>query len=195
MRIVMNNINMNRGIALLITMLLTSVLLGVATSLLNISLKQYQLAGIARDSEVAFQAASSGSECIQYYDNVADADDNPVNGRQSIFDVPGDGSNQTVAASASCMGAAPSVNSAPVASGEEQRFSFTWGTPEVCSVVSIYKYYNENGDEAIPAIVTGNTPSQCDQGVTCTIVKARGYNMGCTATAKNKLEREITIRY
>lgn len=186
---------MNRGIALLVTMLLTSVLLGVATSLLNISLKQYQLAGIARDSEVAFQAASSGSECIQYYDNIPDADGNPVNGRQSIFDVPGDGSDQLGAASVSCMGAALSINSTPVASGGEQRFSFTWGTPEVCSVVSVYKYYNETGVETIPATVTGNIPGHCDQGVTCTIVKARGYNMGCNETAKNKLEREITIRY
>lgn len=191
----MYHININRGIALLVTLLLTSVLLGVGTSLLNISLKQYQLAGIARDSEVAFQAASAGSECIQYYDNIVDVDGNIANGRQGIFDVPGDGSIQSAAASVSCMGAGPSVNGSRARSGEEQRFSFSWGTPEVCSVVSVYKYYNESGNEIIPAAVTGNTSSQCNQGVTCTIVKARGYNMGCAATAKNKLEREITIRY
>ncbi len=71
------------GLALLITMLLMSVLLGISTSLLNVTLKQYQLSGIARSSEIAFHAANAGIECLSYHDLAL-----AVAG-VSKFDVPG----------------------------------------------------------------------------------------------------------
>ena len=86
------------GLALLITMLLMSVLLGISTSLLNVTLKQYQLSGIARSSEIAFHAANAGIECLSYHDLAL-----AVAG-VSKFDVPGvAGNTLPEVVSISCM--------------------------------------------------------------------------------------------
>ena len=74
------------GIALLITLLLMGVLLGIGATLLNITLSQLKLSSIALESEIAFQAANAGVECALYYDFV------PTAG--APFDVRGDGTGR-----------------------------------------------------------------------------------------------------
>jgi hypothetical protein len=179
------------GITLLITLLLMGVLLGVSASLLNVTLKQYQLSGISYISEIAFQAAAAGMECALYQDFVNDEfDPNPRNDIQ-------------------CFGG---VNSADdfqatdpdAESGEEQRFKFTWGSPAVCSEFSVYKFYIP--DDGVPPVVM--TPlvidtvdirpgSPCPEGSECTVIKSRGYNVPCDQrmTDSKVVEREYTQVY
>ncbi len=201
-----------RGITLLITLLLMGVLLGVSASLLNLTLKQYQLAGIALSSETAFQAANAGLECILYHDFSAG----------DPFAVSDDGMGQLPETDVSCMedssddleggnNSNAGNQSGQVESGEEQRFSFTWSG--VCSEVSIYKFSNADTPENV--IVNGRNMRQdlvnnstgapvpdglgdpCPAGSVCTVVQARGYNVPCDDIGSNPrvVEREYTQVY
>lgn len=172
----MKNKKQNRGITLLITLLLMTVLLGISASLLNITLKQYKLAGIAKDSEMAFQAANAGIECAAYND------------LSDKFDIPGGNSM-------SCFGtvSAGVVNNL-VSSGGEQKFRFAWGTPTVCTDISVYKFYNPVANEDMSG-VTGGVQT-CPMGSECTVIKSRGYNTACTDLGNTRtIEREIMQTY
>jgi Tfp pilus assembly protein PilX len=57
-----------KGIALLITIILTGTLLLVATSIMNTAVKQSYLSASGRESQYAFYAADSGAECALYWD-------------------------------------------------------------------------------------------------------------------------------
>ena len=180
-----------RGITLLITLLLMSVLLGISASLLNVSIKQYQLSGIAKASEMAFQAANAGMECAVY-------NDFPPSPSVSEFEVPDDGNLQALPASITCMGVTIANTEGVVRSGEKQHFQFSWGPdPDfVCTDVSVYKFSDASGDITIPANYGGGT---CYQNTVCTVIEARGYNTACPASGSNFLprtiERELTQRY
>lgn len=195
-----------RGITLLITLLLMGVLLGISASLLNLTLKQYQLAGIALSSETAFQAANAGLECILYYDFL----------EPSPFEVPVDGSEQLSQPSVSCMGGGSVLaenspnetsdtdNDGRASSGVEQRFRFDWGN--VCSEVSIYKFSTTDPGGALVTVGGRNmrqdldsdgTGDPCPAGSVCTVVQARGYNVPCDDIGSNPrvVEREYTQVY
>lgn len=188
------NIN-ERGIALLVTLLIMTAILGVSSSLLNVTLKQYQFSSIGLQSEMAFHAANAGMECLMYHDH--------LNYPTSKFDVNGDGSGTAPESNVSCMGQSSNdlVNGgAAVESGEEQRFQFSWrdtnvsGSPTLCTDVSIYKYFN-NGSSQDMSAPLGRAAS-CAPGVTCTVIKSRGYNVPCGATnTARTIERELTQRY
>lgn len=190
-----------RGIALLITLLLMSVLLGVSASLLNVTLKQFQFSNIGLASEQAFQAANAGVECLIYHDN------NPATYPVSIFDVL-DGADTTRESGVSCMDASSNdlfiagdaylgiTSDALVSTGEEQRFKFTWGTPNVCTDVSIYKFYSTTIPSQDMQVATGRTDTFCAQGNVCTVIRSRGYNVACDQIKSLRtIERELTQKY
>ena len=190
------------GITLLVTLLLMGVLLGVSASLLNLTLKQFQLSGIAYASETAFQAASAGVECALYHDF-------PKTG-VSPFEVPGNGDEQSSGASIKCMGGTTAVpnSNGTAQSGEEQRFQFSWGTApnQVCTELSVYKFYSltSSVDMFVNTINMNinrdadlNTVEPCPQGSVCTVIQSRGYNVACAdiTTSGRVVEREYTRIY
>lgn len=201
----MGHIRRQEGIALLIALLLVGVLFGISTSLLNVTLKQYQLSGIAFASETAFQAANAGIECALYHDF-------PTTG-VSPFDVPGDGSEQLAQPSISCMGStisAVNVNNGTytgdgdgrAVNGEEQQFTFNWpsGTyPASCVEVSVYKFYSTTGNVLVTVrgVPMMTAPSLCQQNSVCTVIQSRGYNVACSErnTSGRVVEREFTQVY
>jgi hypothetical protein len=204
--------NDQSGITLLITLLLMGVLLGIGATLLNITLKQLQLSSIALESEVAFQAANAGVECILYYDFVDPS---------HPFDVFGNGDEQANAPSISCMGsplvsAADDVTSSgkadedesgtntkhngKAASGDEQRFRFEWSNR--CTEVSVYKFFLEDdldGTAEGTPVEVDNQPMRpdCPEGSECTVVQSRGYNVLCgdINNGSRVVEREYTQVY
>jgi len=187
-----------RGIALLITLLIMTVLLGVSASLLNVTLKQFQFSAIGLSSEMAFQAANAGMECFLYQDYMLYPD--------SRFDVNGDGTAVPPEAGVTCAGEVSNdlVNGGnDVMSGEEQRFRYTWGDPTLCTDVSIYKYYEIgtiDGDSVGPDMSASlGRAGNCPEDVVCTVVRSRGYNVACPAGSDpfplRTIEREITQRY
>lgn len=64
-----------RGITLLIAVILSSVVLTVALSLLDITYKQIVLASAAKQSQYAFYTADSAMECALYWDQQKNAFD------------------------------------------------------------------------------------------------------------------------
>jgi hypothetical protein len=175
-----------RGIALLMTLLIMSVLLTVSASLLNITLKQYQFSSIGLASEMSFQAANAGLECMLYHDYVNYP---PTPGNPGKFDI---GQNKPAIA---CMGANDSIGGAgAIASGVAQNFRFNWGSPAICSDVTIYKFFD---NVTPPDMSTAlRRPGTCAIGVTCTVIQSRGYNTACASIATPRvIEREITQRY
>jgi hypothetical protein len=62
-----------RGITLLISVILASVVLTVALALLDITYKQVLLASTAKQSQYAFYTADSAMECALYWDQQKDA--------------------------------------------------------------------------------------------------------------------------
>jgi len=67
--------NPPRGITLLISVILTTVVLSVALALLDITYKQVLLASSAKQSQYAFYSADAALECALYWDQKADAFD------------------------------------------------------------------------------------------------------------------------
>jgi Tfp pilus assembly protein PilX len=184
-----------RGLALLMTLLVTTVLLAVGSSLINITLKQYQFSGIGLQSEIAFQAANAGVECISYHDSLGF----PV----SKFDVPDNGTTVAPETGIRCMEQTSNDlvnNGNSVSSGEEQRFRFTWkntsvaSSPSICTDVSIYKFSNANTAQDMSAVL--GKSATCAPGVVCTVIKSRGYNVPCgSLQSPRTIEREFTLRY
>lgn len=176
------------GITLFVTLVLMGVLLGVSASLLNITLKQYQLSGISYASEIAFQAASAGMECALYQDWVFDA-----------FDVPGNGSDQENPVAINCMGDGDTSSEVP--SGGEQSFQFLWqttGNDFICSEISVFKYYDDGtGTSDNQVYVKGVLEKTCPEDSECTVIHARGYNVPCNeiGTGARVVEREYTQVY
>lgn len=192
-----------KGLALLVTLVVATVVLGIAAALLNVAVKQYKLSGIAVASEMAFQAAQAGIECAVYTDTVKTPGSTP-------FDVPGDGTEQAVPSRMACMDQPEiasdmsldldgNVNGLFI-SGGEQRFQYSWGTPThpVCTEVSVFKFYSTGAtlDMSTPlGEVVGSR--FCSQNSHCTVIKSRGYNVACADIHNNPraVEREITQRY
>lgn len=174
--------NNERGIALLITLLVMTVLLGVSASLLNITIKQLQFSSIGLASEMAFQASNAGMECMLYHDYQG----YPL----SKFDVG------QARPSIGCMGAADSntIADTNTASKAIRTYKFDWGSPAVCSEMTIYKFYNPGATEDMSTAL--GRSGDCAQGVTCTVIRARGYNVACGSIyTPRTIERELTQRY
>lgn len=178
--------NNQKGITLLITLLLMGVLLGISASILNITLKQYQLSNITYASESAFQAANAGMECILYRDFAEGVFVSPVGASRISLECFG-------------VNSIDLSSSLPVNSGDEQRFQFTWGDNlQICTDVSVYKFYNASNP--VPVTVDGvdmRPGIGCPAGSRCTVVKSRGYNAACSDLTSNPrvVEREYTQVY
>jgi len=181
----------NRGFTILIATLVAAVVLAIGLSILSITTKQVQLAGIARQSEIAFQAASAALECVRFND--VNTDDG------GVFDVT---NPQTGYAEVTCFGVKDTVSSdsdsdgsGGPSSGENQKLDFTWGDAgDICSKIELYKFYD--ADNAIDLDTYGITAYDCPAGTACTLVKARGYNKRCgDINTEGAIERELTIIY
>ena len=180
------------GITLLITLLLMGVLMAVSTSLLNITLKQYQLSGISLASETAFQASSAGMECALYNDWMKKHFDIGPRNAISCF-------NNIVSNDLGGSGDADS--------GKEQRFQFSWkiqpDSPDVCSEISVYKFYDATTtvDVSVDGVLfrtnAAGESDPCPAGSVCTVIQSRGYNVACAqiSSGKRVVEREYTQVY
>lgn len=181
------------GITLLITLLLMGVLMAVSTSLLNITLKQYQLSGISLASETAFQASSAGMECALYNDWV---------NNEFQIDTPRDSATCFNGVSTNDIGVDTNGNGT-ANSGEEQRFQFSWGSPEICTEISVYKFYDATTtvDVSVDGVLfrtnAVGASDPCPAGSVCTVIQSRGYNVACAqiSSGKRVVEREYTQVY
>lgn len=161
------------GFALLVAVLISSVVLAVGLSMLNITLKQYIFSGIGRESEIAFYAADAGMECALYWD---------ASTAGGIFDM-----NAPAATDFSCMGESQQAP-AGGSSGDGKEFDYEWDTTgqTVCTKIVITKYLG-------PDAAAGQT---CDTGAVCTQIESRGYNRPCgELDSPRVVERALRANY
>lgn len=164
--------NGRRGFTLLIAILVIGVVLAIGLSILNITLREYLLSGIARESAIALNAADAGMECALYWDRSSEGDK---------FDVG------APAPSITCMG--QTVGGAIPQNTVPQNFQFEWGTPKICAKVSVTKYFSLLGP--VPMDV-----GTCPKGVECTRTVSLGYNKACSNLVDLRtVERGLRARY
>lgn len=170
------------GLSLVIALLVATVALAIGLSLLDVTLRQFILSSVARDSEISFHAAYAGIECARFQDV-----------RNNAYAVPHSG------VSVGCMGTTDTSSAAD--SGDEQLFEYQWGNDSVaCTQVSMYKFDATSAAQTIPgALIGGDTPIDnrlCNVGFVCTVAQARGYNVACSDVgAARTVEREVVIIY
>ena len=58
-----------KGFALLLAMIVSSIVLAIWVAILQITVSQINLASTARESEIAFQTANAGVDCMLYWRN------------------------------------------------------------------------------------------------------------------------------
>src|SRR3989339_39611 len=165
----------NRGFTLLIAIVTTSMLLVVSFVVVNIALKQLVLANAARESQYAFYAADSGTECAVYWDLKGG-----TTGDISAF-------STTTPGVITCNGQAPIgggnlpwTNYIPArqsligGGGDTENSIFQLNFTKGCAFVEVRKIYG--GGELV------------------TTVDSRGYNT-CDINASRRYERGVTLSY
>lgn len=179
-----------KGFALLLSIIVASIVLAVGVSILNVSVSQLALSSTARESEIAFQAAHAGLDCMQYWRNT-DADafinwstgDNVPNKR--------------------CFGDRDQDRSAW--GGRIKRFNYTydWGDPaegeiEKCTKITMDVMVPNNNP--LTRTYTGYETideKTCEVGDICTIIFSKGYNRACDDLNSSifTIERELVLEY
>lgn len=180
------------GFTLFVAMIVSSLLLAVGFSIGNIILKQLLLAGSGKDSQVAFYAADSGAECVQFWDT-KDSAGTPV------FESPFSASSTLGAVAVVKCGIAAS--STKTISGD----SLTSNSTVIIDLSS-----NTNGENykscALVKIEKGSTRTDIGAGVfqdiPYTKITSRGYNSpilsdksGCDTSNPRTVERGLLIQY
>lgn len=165
--------NSQSGFALLLAVLISTIVLAIGISILNLSLKEYVFSGIGRESEIAFYAADAGMECALYWD---------ASSQGGKFSIQADPPGNIV-----CVGSSQAATGG--SSGVPQEYQFSWGTPNVCAKISVTKYFSSSGG------VTMSNGSTCPQNTTCTEVESRGYNTDCSLNSDRVVERALRAVY
>ncbi len=185
------------GFALLMALLVVGVVLTVGLSVLELSIKQVQLATTARDSEIAFHAANAGMECSRYIRRLyADEMENGNPISPSCFGVVAPNTNTYTA-----------ITNGVTGDGEVTRYdySFTWGTDgdrctEVTALVASSTLPGtglaiSNMTTLFPGFSNGDTKN-CEAGTRCTVMAVRGYNRPCNSiTNYGTVQREVLLQF
>jgi len=116
-----------KGFTLLIAIITTSMLLIVSFVVVNIALKQIVLANAAKESQYAFYAADSGTECAIYWDLRRD-------GTISSFDPYHSQASHTITCNGNVLVTRPQVV------GEYSTSTININFTKGCAVVRVVKH-------------------------------------------------------
>ncbi len=196
----------NSGFALLLTLVIISIILAIGLTLLQTTMKQLSLSAIARESEIAFYAASTGIECMQYWRSFP-----PV--RASLLKESWDGVdyNSDEQIYLECADSAP-VSYEEVTNliddkvyGYKYAYNLSYNplvtTDDTCVETSMYlidlRAETTPVVEDISNFEEGLEEISCDEGTVCTTIFSRGYNRPCGYGLNSifTVQRELTIEY
>lgn len=171
------------GFVLLYAILISTVIISIGLSLMNVILEHVSLTGIERESSLSFYAADSAMECALYWDN------------ENILSLQPDGEfHNPPPIDIQCDSFTPSVTSSSAPSGSgTHTHTYTFDVPlparGTCADVVITKRFTD-GDVGPPVV-----PEQA----MATNISVRGYNTpNCPPAAPTKLwrfERGIRVDY
>ena len=180
-------------------LLVVGVLITIGLSVVELTIKQVQLATTARDSEIAFHAANAGMECSRYWR------------RERATEM-----ETGASISPSCFGISslspitPTSLSGDISAGTGEaylyNYNFTWGTDldrctEVTTLVAsssitgVTDLVVNNMATYFPGYTDGTTKS-CEPGARCTVMSVRGYNRPCSGiTNYGTVQREVLLQF
>lgn len=196
----------NAGFALLLTLVIVSVVLAIGLSLLQITTKQSSLSSVARESEIALNAATTGTECMQYYRSQPETEAAFLN--KPYNDVPVDEASRTALLSSLKCGDenSDSLDREVLAEGKVYNYKYVYNidygnsdsTDDTCLEVSLYMTdlggESSNIDQALAD--EGLDSLTCSAGSICTTIFSRGYNRPCDQLDSIfTVQRELTVEY
>jgi len=172
-----------KGFALLLALIISSIALSIGLSMLHITLKQLTLGTTTRGSEVAFQAANAGMECLRYARS-QDAADFITNGGIVTFD---------------CLGQTSAVVDVNGTDGIQEfhnQFDWSYNGESLCIEIEAY-LLNAVNAPGVKIFPNRNITKTCALGDICTIAFSRGYNRSCADVGASifTVQREISIEF
>jgi hypothetical protein len=175
----------NKGFALLLSLIISSIALSIGLSMLHITIKQLTLGTTTRGSEIAFQVASAGMECLRH----VRAND-PV-------DYITDGGTVTV----DCLGQSGTMTDSDV-DPEIQDFTyqFDWVTVDGSQCIEFEAYVIDASSNAVTLYFTAEreaAPKVCALGDICSVAFVRGFNRSCADAGSSifTVQRELSIEF
>ncbi len=175
-----------KGFTLLFAVIVSTLVLAVGGSIINIALKQVVLSGIGRESQYAFYAASTGIECAYYWDIAG------VNGASAF--ATSTGFNEDVL-DAKCADTDDIYDKTAVdldGAGFDVDYS---NSPVVTSIFRLNKFKDIEGNDldycADVRVMKNIAPSG---QVASTTIESRGYNT-CDVNNPRRIERGLEMHY
>jgi len=174
----------NKGFALLLSLIISSIALSIGLSMLHITLKELSLGTTTRGSEIAFQAANAGMECLRYTRNkyiteIIAGDEVPVD----------------------CLGSSiPNLTDS--GSGNVKRYQaqdIEWSPSggSLCINLDMYVLDTDAEGADIDYTFPSGVVKTCSDGDVCTFGLVRGYNRSCADVSGSifTVQRELTIEF
>lgn len=180
--------NSKAGFTLFVAMIVSSLLLAVGFSIGNIILKQLLLAGSGKDSQVAFYAADSGAECVQFWDT-KNADGTPVD--ESPFSATSTEDGASISNKVKC------------GSGNVVASKFT-GTNDATSTIIVDFSGLESYKACALVLIEKGFTEVSGEDIPYTKITSRGYNAGkttvvgaaaCDTSNQRTVERGLYVQY
>lgn len=172
----------NKGFALLLALLISSIALSIGLSMLHLTLKQLSLGTTTRGSEIAFQAASAGLECLRFERN-----------EQSEDFTQGDSID------ANCFGGS-SQTVTPTTDSGVYIYNYPdleWDPSGDAMCIDMDVYIMDASEDEITYTLPNVGDKTCVDGDVCTFGFARGYNRKCSEIADSifTVQRELTAEF
>ena len=173
------------GFALFLALIIASIALAIGLSMLHITLMQLTLGTTIRESEIAFQIANAGMECLRF----------SVNNDYSAFQT--DGGTVTL----DCLGdvaTSTDSNANPKIQEFHHELNSNFDTKEYCIQLETYTITASTSDTTLTFAAERNRPDKvCSAGDICSIAFVRGFNRSCTDVTSSifTVQRELSIEF
>ena len=180
-----------KGFALLLALIVSSVVLAIGISILEISISQITLSSTSRESEFAFQAAHAGVDCLWYWRNEESENFEGLTTPFPVIECFGTGVLSAIRTT---------VFADSEAHARSYTYQFQWGDPQRCTIAEMVVMNAHSKDLILNFVneaVGDEGTKECLDGNVCTVLFSRGYNRSCEEldTSIFSLQREITVEF
>lgn len=160
-----------KGFVMLFSVLISSLLVVIGLSILNLTLKELTISTSGRESQIAFYAANSGIECALYWD----------------LNLKGNWSRSAFASTADPI-EIDSAKSVPAVCNGVTVNSDT-------SATTIFRFYvnNQSGNEPCVDVIVKKIPDSPTTNKMTTIIESRGVNICDDVGRRTERGLEATI--
>lgn len=186
------------GFALLLALIVASIVLSIGLSLLDVTVKQLSLGATARESEVAFQVAAAGMNCLQYVRNQQLSDTQAAAVANISFDCLGGNISLTDTGGASGGGFVRDFNQSGYDWLIDNGTSDPSDDERYCiSLEMLVLNASALTSGQVTAVPSNGETKTCRAGDVCTFAFSRGHNRPCADLGGGSLvvQRELTAEF